>query len=46
MGPIEAIISGHKVAVLNAQNKRWGRGPIETSISGPKHTVLNAQNRR
>ena len=38
--------SGGKVAVLNAQNHRWGLGPIETSISGANHAVLNAQNDR
>ena len=44
--PVEAINSGHNVAVVYAQNHRWGLGPIETSNSDAKVAVLNAQNHR
>ena len=38
------INSGHNVAVVNAQNHRWGLGPIETYNSAANHAVLHAQN--
>ena len=34
------------VAVLNAQNHRWGLEPIETSYSGANHDDLHVQNDR
>ena len=37
---------GLKVAVLNAQNHRWGLEQIETSNSGTNYAVLCAQNDR
>ena len=41
--PIQTCNSGHKVAVLNAQNHRLGLALIETSISAANHGVLHAQ---
>ena len=43
---MDAINSGHNVAVVNARNHRCGLGPMETSISGTNHAVLHAQNDR
>ena len=43
MGTIETIYSDHNVAVVNAQNRRWGQGPMDTSAN---HAVLHAQNDR
>ena len=44
--PIDTSNCGHKVAVLNAQNNRWGLEPIEPSISGANHAVVHAENKR
>ena len=35
-----------KIAVLNAQNHRWGLEFIETSNSGANHAVVHVQNDR
>ena len=44
--PVQTCKTGPKVAVLHAQNHRWGLGPIETSNSGANPDVLHAQNDR
>ena len=43
---METSDSGAKVAVLNAQNHRWGLGPMESSDSGANPAVLHSQNER
>ena len=40
---METSNSGHNVAVVNAQNHRWGLRPIETCNSGTKVAVLHAK---
>ena len=40
------LYSGRNVAVLNAQNHRWGLEPMETSNSDADHAVFLAQNDR
>ena len=43
---METSISGANLAVLYAQNDRWGLGPIETINCGDNVAVVNAQNHR
>ena len=43
LGHIQTCKSGPKVAVLQAQNHRWGVVPIEICDFGAKHAVLFAQ---
>ena len=40
---METCNSDPKVAVLQAQNDRWGMGPVETIIAGHNVAVVNAQ---
>ena len=43
MGPIVTNNSDAKVALLNAQNRRWRLGPIDKRHSGSNQAVLHSQ---